>query len=510
MKREHRRSDQRAARAGGWVVLLLAVAGLAAMALVPGAAGRRAQPAPPRAAPAARPLAVYVHERDPGAPVPERFLGLSFELASLPQVASYAEGGNLVALLRSLGPGVIRFGGASADTRVAWTDAATPRPAWASSVVTESDLQNLRRLAQASGWRVMLTIGLAHFDPVAAAREAAAAKAALGPWLAAIELGNEPDAYALHGLRRRPWTFARYASQLAAYRSAIARTAPGIPLAGPDVSGSGAFARWGSREARSERPAVLTGHHYPLGCHDAVAPTIAALLSAGTRSLERRSLAHYVAVARASSLGVRLDETGSVSCGGRAGVSNTFAAALWAVGYLANAMETGAAGVNFEGNPSNCRGYSPLCATGAALGHGMLTPQPEWYALLICRALVGDLPLASSVAAAGPADVDVATFLAPDGALHAVLVDDERPGAAPVAVSLHVGRGLGAASLLSLTAPSLAAGSGLELGGRPVAPDGSYAEPAALPRVAPHAGVLTVTLPPASAVLLTAPRAPRP
>ena len=34
----------------------------------------------------------------------------------------------------------------------------------------------------------MLTIGLAHYDPSAAAREASAAKAALGRWLVGIEL----------------------------------------------------------------------------------------------------------------------------------------------------------------------------------------------------------------------------------------------------------------------------------------------------------------------------------
>ena len=41
----------------------------------------------------------------------------------------------------------------------------------------------LGTLAARSGWHVLLTIGLGHYEPEAAAREAAAAKAALGPWL---------------------------------------------------------------------------------------------------------------------------------------------------------------------------------------------------------------------------------------------------------------------------------------------------------------------------------------
>jgi hypothetical protein len=62
----------------------------------------------------------------PGAQVPKAFLGLSFEAASLARLASYGQRGDLMALLRSLGSGVLRFGGVTADTQVAWTDAQTP------------------------------------------------------------------------------------------------------------------------------------------------------------------------------------------------------------------------------------------------------------------------------------------------------------------------------------------------------------------------------------------------
>src|SRR6202165_495177 len=191
------------------------------------------------------PASVSIDRARPGPPVPREFLGLSFEVSALHRIAGYAGTGNLVGLLRSLGPGVLRFGGVTADTRVAWTDAETPRPAWASSVLEDGDLRALGSLAAASGWRILLTLGLGHYEPVAAAREAAAAKAALGGWLQGIELGNEPNAYAQHDLRSEPWTVVQYDAQLAAYRSAIEAAAPGIPLAGPDVSGSGAFEAWG-------------------------------------------------------------------------------------------------------------------------------------------------------------------------------------------------------------------------------------------------------------------------
>src|SRR5437870_1947562 len=95
---------------------------------------------------------------------------------------------------------------------------------------------------RASPWRC------SSMPVTAAAREAAAARAALGGMLAGIELGNEPDAYMRHGLREAPWTFVQYAPQAQQYVGAIAALSPRVPLAGPDVSGSAVFGGWGGGE----------------------------------------------------------------------------------------------------------------------------------------------------------------------------------------------------------------------------------------------------------------------
>ena len=57
-----------------------------------------------------------------------------------------------------------------------------------------------------------------------------------------------------------------YEEEVSIYREAIAALTPGVEIAGPDVSGSGAFAEWGNAEALAQNPMLLTGHHYPLGC----------------------------------------------------------------------------------------------------------------------------------------------------------------------------------------------------------------------------------------------------
>jgi hypothetical protein len=463
----------------------------------------------PTRKPAGTTVTVAVDRTHPGAVVPGDFLGLSFEMSSLPQIARYGDRGDLVTLLRSLGPGVLRFGGVSADTRIAWTDARTPRPAWASDVVDADDFRELGALAAASGWHVVLTLGIVHYEPQAAAREAAAAKAALGESLEGIEIGNEPNAYALHGMRAEPWSFAQYAEEAAAYRSAIEAAAPGIPLLGPDVSGSSAFETWGPAEVVEEQPTLLTGHHYPLGCEQQPPPSIERLLSPPIQRKEVGSLRTYMKVARAANTPFRLDETNTVSCGGVAGISDTFASALWAAGYLPRVMAMGVAGVNLHGNPSRCSGYSPVCAPGAAaLSEGELVAQPEWYALLLVKELIGTRPLPTTVLLAPRgANVQAMGFLAADGSLRFMLVDDDPSGSRGVVVQLRVGAGVSGGSVLALSGPSLAALSGVQLGEREVAPDGSWSA-GPLPRLSSRAGTLSVALAAGSAaVVRTAPSA---
>ncbi len=174
---------------------------------------------------------------------------------------------------------------------------------------------------------------MAHFEPQAAAREVAAAHAALGRALVAVEVGNEPDAYGRHGFRVAPWGAQTYEEQVAVYREAIDALTPGVRFAGPDVSGSGAFAEWGNAEALSESPALLTGHHYPLGCAQTPAPSDRNAAQRRSAGAARRARWKPTSASRVThGIPFRVDEAGSVSCGGVAGISDTFAAALWASG----------------------------------------------------------------------------------------------------------------------------------------------------------------------------------
>jgi hypothetical protein len=455
-----------------------------------------------RAAHASPPATISVNPQDAfGAAVPADFLGLSFELSSVPELAGYSSRGDLVSLLRSLGEGVIRLGGISADTETAWLTQAAP-PTWARATIGPEQLAGIASLARASGWRVLLTVNLGHYEPAAAAQEAQAAQSLLGTSLAGIAIGNEPDRYVADGLRSTPWSFADYLTEVEAYRAAIAAAAPGVPIVGPDASSGGLSVAWVTEAATGEHPALLTEHYYPLTRCQAYAPTLGDLLSPLTRAHESAFLTQMAAVANASGIPLRMAETNNVSCRGQPGVSNVFASALWATDYLARAMSSGIVGLNFHDLIGEPDSYSPLVAPAPAqLAAGALHANPEWYALLLARDLLGDRPIRTSVAGAD-STLTAAAFASPNGNVHIVLVDF-RPTGGPRVLRLRLPRAFRAGPILRLSAPGLRARNGVTLGGRAVSSTGTWQSPAALPRVSGAPGALRLSMVAGSAALVT-------
>jgi hypothetical protein len=443
---------------------------------------------------------------DPAAPigpvVPPNFLGLSFEAGNLQNIAGYASGGDLVNLLRSLGQGVLRFGGISVDTEAAWVDEGAA-PLWAHTTITPQDLEGIAALAHSAGWRVLLGVTFGHYEPAVAAQEAQVAQSLLGSSLEGIAIGNEPDLYVPDGLRTSPWSFADYASEAAAYRAAIMAAAPGVAIAGPDASSGQSVLTWASEVAAAEHPALLTAHYYPLTKCEAYQPKLSDLVSPLTRANESAILTQLSAIAQASGTPLRVDETNNVSCRGQPGVSNVFASALWAVDYIARAMVSGVAGLNFHDLIAEPESYSPLVADSPQeMASGELHPNPEWYALLLADRLLGDRPVQARVTG-GERTLTGAAFIDPDGNVHVVLVNFAPSGARQLLVHLRVPRNVGAGTIMRLTAPGLRATSGVTLGGRAVSPEGTWTPVATLPQVSGKPGALALEMPASSAALVT-------
>jgi hypothetical protein len=491
------------------------VAAAVAVVLAPTvASSARGSSSPPKRAPPsrqgriARPVSVSVNPAVPiGTVVPEDFLGLSFEAINLPSIAGYASSGDLVNLLRSLGHGVMRIGGISADEQTVWSQEG-PAPAWAQAwaqaTIDPQDLAGVASLAAASGWRVLLTVNLGHYEPAAAAQEAQVAQSLLGSSLVGIAIGNEPDRYVADGLRAAPWSFPEYLTEVEAYRGAIAASAPGAQIVGPDSSSSGELdLPWLAEAAAEERPALLTEHYYPLTKCQRHAPTLGQLVSPVMRVNETAALTQLAAIARSSAIPLRLDETNNVSCRGQPGVSNVFASALWAVDYVVRAMASGVVGLNFHDLIAEPLTYSPLAAYDAQeLAGGALHANPEWYALLLTRSLIGQRPVQARVSG-GNRTLTAGAFVSASGNLHIVLVNFAPRSARRLVVRLRLPRRFGPGPILRLTAPGLRATSGVALGARSVSATGTWGPSTPLPRVSGGPGSLELDMPPSSAALVT-------
>lgn len=337
----------------------------------------------------AKPSVLTIDSLQAGRRIPEGFVGLSIEADQLGTPLLTPGESDLPVYLSQLGTGDLRIGGNSVD-EVAWepSPGSTP-PSWARAVVTPGDLDSLGKIVSDSGFKVDLGLGLAHFDAMAAAAEALAAERDLGKHLRAVEIGNEPDAYQKHSPHLGDYPYSRFIDEFNSYRVAITAGAPGVRIAGPET----AQPEWLNSFANQDGAGLdhLTQHFYPLaGCSGT--PTINDLLGPETAQSEEFVISEALAAASLRALPVILDEVNSVSCGGQPGVSDSFASTLWVVDMLLRAAAGGISGVDIQVDPSQCEGYTPLCAPDPR-APGRLVERPIYSGMLLVRQLEGSYML---------------------------------------------------------------------------------------------------------------------
>jgi len=444
-------------------------------------------PADAAPAPGSVPVTVDISPTTPvAAGIPDRFFGLSLESRQLPTTRTDATTGNLAGLLRSVGPGVLRFGGSSVDTQFFQESPSEPIPTWAERpVLTTAGLDRLAGLARASGWQVILGLNLAQYGqkgydgPAKAARLALAARQRLGADLIAVEVGNEPNLYPRGGFRPAGWGPADYQQEFLVYKSAVLQAVPGLPVTGP--SDYPPYLLGGVDPGRDVPGTFLSQHIYPLSkCADGPGgPDIKALLSPQTMGYVDGQIAVGTGVAAALGLPVRITESNNVICSGADGVSNTFASALWAADYLTLAAQRGVAGVNLHGGLGVCTEhpgspyYTPLCALDRpSLDGNSYTAQPEFYGIQLARMLTGSFV---RVGLHTTTNLVVRATRADDGTVKVLLIDKDVDGQPDLSVTMALPPGYDGGQVTRLFAPSNAAQSGVTLGGATVAPDGSLA-----------------------------------
>ncbi len=456
-------------------------------------------------------------------PVPPGFIGVSMEFQTAALVAGPASDPNVVVqhLIAGLAPGqdpVVRIGGDSTDH--AWWPAPGVRdPDLSAFRLTPAWLASIRTLARATHARVVPGINLEADNPRLAAVEARALVNGIGPSsVQALEIGNEANLYStlywyktpagvkIYG-RPAPYTPSQYLGQFAQ----VAQVVPAsVPLAGPAL-GAPVFMAQTLPPLLSAEPrlTLVTYHRYPLNrCFTSpkmpTYPTIPNLMKRTSSVGLAESVGGYVRAARARGDVFRVDELNSVACSGKVGVSNTFASALWVLDTLFAMAQQGVSGVNIHTLPSAA--YR-LFTVHRSAGRWSATVAPEYYGLIMFTRAAPPGSRLLDVSSRGSGQVRTWATGGRGLATRVLLINDSPHRSHTVRVRLPGGRSVSGATLQRLGAPSLAATAGISLGGR------SFGAPTRTgvlgsPR---HVGVphsrtaYFVTLPPASAALLTVP-----
>jgi len=438
-------------------------------------------------------------------------IGLSVEADELATSDLSATRGSLVALMRQLGPGVLRLGGNSLDYSW-WTSTSEQPPSWATSVITPPDLASLRRLLIATGWRAILGVDLGHFDPARAANEATIAKHTLGSHLLGFEIGNEPNDYgdALIKLRPPTYTASDYLEELGAYSAAMHASAGAIRLYGPDVSSPSWLQVIASDKAVSL--AAITQHYYPTSysvsrgvCKATPVPTAVDLLSPEVRERESATVQGLVSIGSLAHRETRITETNTTSScdtSGGPATSPVFASALWSLDWTLRSASAGVAGINFHGYFGRCvkDAYNPICAPNlAAEIRGEVIARPEYYGLFAAHQLQGGRFLPVDITGPNTSAAELTAYATVHPNRDITIAIDDLASHGTTRLSLRL-PGYSDASEASLIAPSLDATDDVSFG------HSSFHAGAAVRPILSHIvrrdGAFRITVRPASALIL--------
>ena len=376
---------------------------------------------------------------------------------------------------------------------------------------------------QATGWTLIYGLNFGNSTPERAATEAAYVARAVGERLEFFQIGNEPDLYRKAGNGTRPpgWGFDDYLREWTAYAEAIAARVPGARFGGPDVASSSDWVtRFGNEVAPELRARLttLTGHYYAEGPPNDPRMTTERLLAGNPKIAV--DMKEIEAVARARGLVYRMSEGNSCYQGGKPGMSNAFAAALWAGDYMLELANLGCAGVNLHGGRSafltaGLGDHTPgmdVAKTPQAMRSGFYTPifsepdspvraMPIFYGMLLANEFAGGTMMRVDGLGAGGtvAGANVTAYAAryESGCKVALFNKDELKA---VDVSIRVPSEVRTASTWRLQAPALDATEGVTLAGAEVR-EGKWS-PQRIEPVAMESGVARIRIPASSAALV--------
>ncbi|MGA7108069.1 MAG: glycosyl hydrolase family 79 C-terminal domain-containing protein, partial [Terracidiphilus sp.] len=428
--------------------------------------------------------------------------------------------------------GILRLGGNTSEFCWLRANASTPEPKlhvppgnpdanWMPHrlfAIEPVAIDALAGFLRATGWRLIYGVNFGNSTPQRAAEEAASVAEKIGDGLEFFQIGNEPDLYikASNGTRPPGWSFADYVREWAGFAEAIAARVPAARFGGPDVAASSDWVTRFSAEVPARiapKLIALTGHYYAEGPPDDPRVTIERLLKGNPKiAADTRAI---MAAARATHRIYRMSEGNSCYRGGKPGMSDAFAASLWAGDYMLELASLGCAGVNLHGGRSEfltagLGGHTPgmeVAKTPQAVHSGFYSPiqsepgkqvkaMPVFYGIMLANQFAG-CRLMRTECDFQSVNAKVYAGRSGDEVRVAVLNKD---ATMPLALTLRGDFRTRSGRLWRLQAPSLDATEGVSLAGAEIGAHARWTPQSET--VEAENGALPLRVPPASAALL--------
>jgi hypothetical protein len=335
-------------------------------------------------------ITLEIPDQATGPDIPADFVGLSYEVQQLADPSFFsAKNTGLIRAFRELSShGVLRLGGNTSE--FAWwrATADTPEPEHPQTrevvgepkasyyAVTPEAVRNLAEFLKATGWTCLYGIGMGTNTPPRAAQEASFVAQTLGASLQYFQIGNEVDLFSNHLRDPKTWSAKTYLDEWLALARAISDRVPGAKFGMPDVAGNVAWlteiaAAWPEIQ-NPPHVTTLTHHYYFGGPATNPAVNIPNLMSPATMARVQKTADTATAAADKMSVRVRMTEGNTCYRGGKPGVSDVFASALWAADYSLLLASNNYSGINLHGGT----GKSVANSVGGSLpGDTLLSQQ---------------------------------------------------------------------------------------------------------------------------------------
>jgi hypothetical protein len=302
-----------------------------------------------------------------GAHMPADFVGLSYEVEQLADPAFFSkENTALIRAFKAISSrGVLRLGGNTGE--FAWwkatPDSPEPRHPQTREVVGEPKAQyyavtpeavrNLAAFLEETGWTCLYGMNMGTNTPARAAEEAEFAAKILGARLQYFQIGNEVDLFDRHLRDPQTWSAKTYLTEWLALARAVAVRVPHASFGMPDIASDMSWLpkiadAWASVES-PPHVTTLTHHYYFGGPPSNPDVNILNLLKPATVAKVQGMADTATASARQMGIRVRMTEGNTCYRGGKPGVSDVFAAALWAADYSLLLAANNYSGINLHG-----------------------------------------------------------------------------------------------------------------------------------------------------------------